>query len=158
MKLLFTYYLLLLCCFAGSGRAQMKADSAEKGILTVLAAQQQAWNDGDIAGYMEGYWKSDSLLFTSGGKTQRGWNATLAKYKKSYDTKEKMGALDFSNLEVNLLSDSSAWVFGHWKLMRAGDHPEGLFTLIFRKFSGGWKIVHDHTSMLTASEPGEEKK
>jgi ketosteroid isomerase-like protein len=122
-------------------------DSTEiRHVLRVISEQQKGWNEGDISGYMEGYWKSDSLLFTSGGNIQRGWKATQEKYIKSYDSKEKMGTLYFSNLEVTILSSSSAWVFGYWELKRKNDNPKGVFTLILRKFSDGWKIVHDHTS------------
>jgi ketosteroid isomerase-like protein len=117
-----------------------------KDVEAVLDSQAAAWNRGDIDGYMAGYWKSDSLLFTSGGNIQRGYRATLEKYKKSYSTKEKMGKLKFSQLEINLLSPEAAWVFGHWELIRKYDHPEGVFTLILRKFPEGWKIIHDHTS------------
>lgn len=117
----------------------------------MLELQLQAWNRGDIEGYMEGYWKTDSLLFTSSGKIQRGWNATFEKYKKSYYTKAKMGNLVFSNLAITLLFDESAWVFGYWELSREKDNPKGLFTLIFRKFATGWKIIHDHTSSQSAS-------
>lgn len=115
-------------------------------IKRMLTRQASDWNDGNIEKYMEGYWKSDSLLFTSGGNVRRGWKPTLEKYKKSYDSKEKMGALRFSDLDVNLLSPESAWVFGHWRLDRANDRPGGVFTLLLRKFPGGWKIIHDHTS------------
>ena len=115
-------------------------------IKSVLMKQQAAWNRGDIESYMRGYWKSDSLLFTSGGNIQRGWKATYEKYKKSYDTKAKMGKLDFSKLEINLLSEESAWIFGYWELKREKDNPKGVFTLILRKFKDGWKIIHDHTS------------
>lgn len=117
-----------------------------KNIEKILLNQAAAWNNGDIEGYMQGYWKSDSLLFTSGGNIQRGWNATMEKYKKSYNTKEKMGTLVFSDVEYHFLSPTSAWVLGHWKLTRENDTPRGVFTLIFRKFPDGWKIVHDHTS------------
>jgi ketosteroid isomerase-like protein len=95
---------------------------------------------------MEGYWKSDSLLFTSRGKIERGYRETLAKYQKSYPTKSLMGTLMFSGLDISLLSQDAAWVFGRWSLTREKDHPHGVFTLIFRKFPGGWKIIHDHTS------------
>ena len=117
-------------------------------IMTVLDSQAEAWNRGDIEGYMQGYWKSDSLIFTSGGNVQRGWQATLEKYKKSYGSKSKMGTLIFSDLEPLLLSPESACVFGRWELKRSSDHPHGVFTLILRKFSDGWKIVHDHTSSV----------
>ena len=118
----------------------------QKEIYSVLLQQQDAWNRSDIEGYMRGYWKSDSLLFTSGGNIQRGWKATYDKYKKSYDTKEKMGKLEFSKLEINLLSEESAWIFGNWELKREKENPKGVFTLILRKFKDEWKIIHDHTS------------
>ena len=118
-----------------------------KEIESILSAQASAWNRGDIEGYMQGYWKSESLLFTSGGNIQRGWQATLEKYTKAYSTKAKMGVLKFSQLEIDLLSPEAAWVFGHWKLEREKDHSGGVFTLILRKFSNGWKIIHDHTSV-----------
>ncbi len=116
-------------------------------IDSLLARQIAAWNRGDIEGYMEGYWQSDSLIFTSGGKIQRGWKATFEKYKKTYDTPAKMGKLEFSDVEIMSLSKKSAWVFGHWKLAREKDQPGGVFTLILRKFPVGWRIVHDHTSV-----------
>ena len=84
---------------------QKKSDSlATRQILSVLQQQADAWNRGDINGYMQGYWKSDSLLFTSGGNIQRGWQATFDKYNKSYDSKAKMGTLKFSQLEITILS------------------------------------------------------
>jgi ketosteroid isomerase-like protein len=121
-------------------------DIAKQQISSLLERQKDAWNNGDIKNYMNDYWKSDSLLFTSGGNIQQGWNATYEKYKKSYNSKEKMGELKFTELEIRLLSKESAWIFGRWELKREKDNPKGVFTLIFRKFKDGWKIIHDHTS------------
>ena len=135
---------LILVCALGS--AESTAQPAKE-ILAVLDSQVVSWNRGDIDGYMRGYWKSDSLLFTSGGKIQRGWNATLEKYRRAYSTKDLMGTLKFSQCEVSFLSADAAWVFGRWELVRTKNHPQGVFTLIVRKFFGGWKIVHDHTSV-----------
>ena len=144
-KKVYAITLVLLVGIFSVAFTQKPADS-KLDIESVLMKQQDAWNKGDIDGYMAGYWKSDSLLFTSGGNIQRGWQATYEKYKKSYDTKVKMGKLNFSNLEVKLLSSESAWVFGYWELTREKDNPKGVFTLILRKFKDGWKIIHDHTS------------
>lgn len=123
--------------------------SVQREIASVLTLQQDAWNAGNIAGYMEGYWESDSLLFTSGGSVRRGYRETFAKYKAKYATKDQMGTLSFSGLEYHRLSATSAWVFGSWALERAGDRPHGVFTLVLQKFFGHWKIVHDHTSSST---------
>ena len=139
--------LTLIILSAGRVGAGQAADSAAiAGIRSAIEIQTKAWNRGDIDGYMEYYWHSDSMLFTSGGQIRRGWQATLEKYRKSYNSREKMGALRFTGVDIHLLSPESAWVFGHWELKRKNDHPGGVFTLIFRKFSDGWKIIHDHTS------------
>lgn len=115
-------------------------------IRRVMNIQTAAWNRGDIEGFMDGYWKSENLVFVSGANITKGWQPTLDRYKKSYDSRAKMGALTFSDLEVEVLSKDSAVVLGSWSLQRAGDNPHGKFTLVFRRFKTGWKIVHDHTS------------
>ena len=121
--------------------------SEKEKIQNVLTLQSTAWNNGDIDGYMEGYWKSDSLVFTSGGNVTRGFDSTKTKYKRKYDTKEKMGTLLFSDLEISVLDENVAWVLGKWKLIRKEDEPNGVFTLVMKKFGSEWKIVHDHTSL-----------
>ena len=111
-----------------------------------MDAQTAAWNRGDVDGFMLGYWNSGDLVFVSGDGVTRGWQPTLDRYKKNYNSREKMGALKFSDLDINVISKNAAVVLGSWALTRANDNPKGKFTLIFRKLSGGWRIVHDHTS------------
>lgn len=117
-------------------------------ILQVIDRQQAAWNRGDLEAFMAGYWKSPDLTFYSGGKASQGWQDTLDGYKARYQGEgREMGKLEFSDLSVHFLDPNSAWVGGHWRLMMSkGDNPGGLFTLIFRRFPDGWKIIHDHTS------------
>jgi ketosteroid isomerase-like protein len=110
-----------------------------------MTAQSAAWNRGDIEGFMRGYWNSEKLVFV-GSRVTRGWQPTLDNYKRSYPTREAMGTLTFSELEVTVLSKDAAVVLGSWALQRANDNPKGKFTLIFRKFKDGWRIVHDHTT------------
>lgn len=115
-------------------------------IRRVMNEQTAAWNRGDIDGFMLGYWKSENLVFVSGANVTKGWQPTLDRYKKSYDSRAKMGVLTFSDLEVEVLSKDSAVVLGSWTLNREKDNPGGKFTLVFRRFKDGWKIIHDHTS------------
>ena len=115
-------------------------------IRAVLDAQVAAWNRGDIEGFMDGYWRSPETVFVSGDTVTHGWQTVLDRYKKGYSTREKMGTLVFSDLEIKLISKDAAIATGRWQLTRAGDTPHGRFTLIFRKTSQGWRIVHDHTS------------
>jgi ketosteroid isomerase-like protein len=115
-------------------------------IRAVLDAQVAAWNRGDIEGFMAGYWRSPETVFISGDTVTHGWQTVLDRYKKGYSTREKMGQLAFSELDIKLISKTAAVATGRWQLTRAGDTPHGRFTLIFRKTSEGWRIVHDHTS------------
>lgn len=126
--------------------AQTKNEKVSGEIKQVMDAQAKAWNAGDLEGFMQGYWKSEEMKFVSGDNVARGWQAALDRYKKSYDTKAKMGTLEFSDLQINLLSKDAAVVLGSWSVVNEKGNPKGKFTLIFRKFKDGWKIIHDHTS------------
>ncbi len=129
-----------------SAQSETQKTKAAAAIRSVMDEQAVAWNKGDIEGFMKGYWNSEKLVFVSGDKVTRGWQQTLDNYKKSYDSKAKMGTLTFSGLEVNVLSKDAAVVLGSWSLEREGDHPHGKFTLTFRKFKEDWRIIMDHTS------------
>lgn len=115
-------------------------------VRAVLDAQVAAWNRGDIEGFMDGYWRSSETVFISGDTVTHGWQTVLERYKKGYSTREKMGTLAFSDLEIKVISKDAAVVSGRWQLTRAADTPHGRFTLIFRRKAEGWRIVHDHTS------------
>jgi len=115
-------------------------------VRAVVEAQKDAWNRGDIEGFMDGYARSADTIFVSGDSVTRGWQTVHDRYQKNYNTREKMGTLTFSDLEVTVVSKDAAVMIGRWHLQRANDEPHGRFTLIFRKTKQGWKIVHDHTS------------
>ncbi len=120
--------------------------SQKKEILSVLQAQQKAWNAGDLNEFMKSYWKSDSLLFIGSHGPTYGWQKTLENYKKTYPNKEKMGTLEFSGIQVKMLDKNYAFVLGKWKLIRQNDSPNGVYTLIFKRFEDGWKIISDHSN------------
>jgi beta-aspartyl-peptidase (threonine type) len=116
-------------------------------IRAVLDAQVAAWNRGDLEGFMRGYWNSPELSFFSGGTRTRGWQGTMDRYQKKYRAEGKeMGSLAFSELEIDVLGPDSAVVRGRFRLKLSKEEPTGLFTLVFRRFPEGWRIVHDHTS------------
>ncbi|MFN2476773.1 MAG: nuclear transport factor 2 family protein [Chthoniobacterales bacterium] len=122
------------------------ADEAAKEIRAVLDAQASAWNRGDIDDYMNGYARGEATEFLGGDAITRGWQTVRDRYAKKYDSREKMGSLTFSEIEVQTISDDAALVIGRWELQRKEDQPHGRFTLLFRKLPEGWRIVHDHTS------------
>lgn len=115
-------------------------------VRAVLDAQREAWNRGDIEGYMNGYARSADTVFVSGDSVTHGWQTVLEGYRKRYNSREKMGTLTFSDLEIKPLATDAVAVIGSWRLKRASDEPHGKFTLIFRMTKQGWRIVHDHTS------------
>lgn len=115
-------------------------------IESILHTQQEAWNNGDLGKFMQFYWPSDKLTFSSKGTTTRGWPAIRDAYQQNYPTRETMGRLAFDHLEVTPLGSSAALVLGHWQLQRESNPIQGNFTLIFRKIGSRWLIVHDHTS------------
>jgi uncharacterized protein (TIGR02246 family) len=115
-------------------------------IQSVLSAQQDAWNRGDIDAFMNGYARSTSTVFVSEDEVRRGWETVRKRYQEKYSDRTKMGTLSFSEIEVTMLSPDAAAVLGGWRLKRANDEPHGRFTLVFKRLPEGWRIVHDHTS------------
>jgi ketosteroid isomerase-like protein len=120
-------------------------------IQSVLSAQQDAWNRGDIDAFMNGYARSTSTVFVSGDEVGRGWETVRDRYRVKYSDRAKMGTLSFSDTEVTMLSLDAAVVLGRWRLKRANDEPKGRFTLVFKRLPEGWRIVHDHTSSAPLS-------
>jgi beta-aspartyl-peptidase (threonine type) len=123
-------------------------------ILAVLRSQSAAWNRGDLEAFMDaGYWHSPELTFFSGGNVTKGYDATLAHYRKTYKAEgAQMGHLEFFQLETQPLGDGAQLARGHWKLTY-GAKPSvgGLFSLVLKRLPQGWRIVHDHTSVDTAA-------
>ena len=117
-----------------------------KSIRTVLIKQQECWNNGDLEGFMKGYWNSDKLIFTSlNHKPAYGWDNTLKRYKESYPDVSSMGEFKFQILDIELSSKKTAYVKGKWELIRIEDKPNGLFWLNLEKFDNNWLITKDST-------------
>ena len=119
-------------------------------ILAAMASQEKAWNNGDIDGFMQGYWKNDSLMFISGDHVSYGWQQVTDNYKAKYGSKELMGDLTFEIIRLEQLSSTAYVMIGSWKLDRhVGEENtviQGKYSLIWRLVDGNWVIVIDHTS------------
>ena len=118
----------------------------EASIRTVLNRQTAAWNKGDLPGYMQGYWHSDSLMFIGKSGIQWGWRKTLENYQKGYPDTASMGKLSFELLQVRRLSPYYFYIVGKWHLARSKGDIGGHFDLLFRRIKGRWLIVSDHSS------------
>ena len=143
-----TLWLLTIALALVPATPTRAADNDKAAVENVLRTQQAAWNRHDLEAFMAGYWKSPELTFFADAKENHGWQAAMDRYKATYDSPgHEMGTLEFSELRIEMLGVDSAFVRGSWHLtMSDGKTPHGLFTLVFRKFPDGWKIIHDHTS------------
>lgn len=127
---------------------ETQSGGAEADIRAVLNAQVEAWNRGDLEGYMAaGYWKSPDLTFIGGANEIRGYDGALERYRKAYQAPGKeMGHLDFPEMRVVMLGPDAALATGKFHLkMKDGREPSGRFTVILKKFPEGWRIIHDHS-------------
>ncbi|MGH9733165.1 MAG: YybH family protein [Candidatus Acidiferrales bacterium] len=131
------------------GKETGSPDEAQ--IQAVLNTQVAAWNRGDIDAFMKYYWQSDKTLFIGANGVTRGWQAVLDRYHRSYPNREAMGQLTFSDIDVEQDCPNAAIVIGEYHLHRQKDNPSGVFTLNFRKFADGWRIVVDHTTAFAAA-------
>jgi uncharacterized protein (TIGR02246 family) len=143
--------LIAFVLFIVASQVVLAADTAATAAArNVLAAQKEAWNRGDIDGFMQGYARSDAIRFAGGDKFNYGWQATLDSYRKGYPDAAAMGKLDFDLVEVRELTPDMVYVFGKWRLSRANEAadkaPHGLFTLIVERANGVWAVTRDHTS------------
>jgi ketosteroid isomerase-like protein len=143
MKFQFAFigFFVLFHCFVFSQSARNKQI-----ILNSVKAQESAWNDGNIEGYMAYYWNSDSLKFIGKAGITYGWKTTLDHYKKSYPDKTAMGKLIFAEIRMKKINCKMIMVTGSWKLERDKDNLSGYFSLLWKKIKGKWLIIADHTS------------
>lgn len=149
--------LIVVALLIGTANGQnWPAADADAAIRHVLQSQVDAWNRHDLDGFMAGYSRSPDLTFFSGTTETKGWEPTLARYRKNYQAEGRsMGTLSFSDLQVEVLGPNAAFVRGRFQLvMPDGKQPHGLFTLVFRKFPEGWRIIHDHTCADQSTSPG----
>lgn len=126
-----------------------KFASDSTAILDVLTMQYEAWNMGNIDGFMTGYWNSSKLSFIGSRGVTFGWDQTKQNYKKGYPDQDAMGQLSFDIIQLRSTGPSSAHLIGQFTLFRKTDKPTGYFSLVFEKIEGNWLITSD----MTASTP-----
>ena len=153
MRFIYTTIIALLFVSCISVKADVTTDQnsktlssnadAEAGIRLVMKAQETAWNNHDLEGFMQGYWKSDSLKFYGSNGLTKGWQNTLDNYKKGYPTKAESGTLNFVINDVSKIEGDNYWVMGEYHLKREIGDANGVFIIIFKKIHGEWKIVAD---------------
>ncbi len=136
--------LLLFFCLIITLNTVSQTEAADReAILSVLKTQENAWNQNDLDGFMQGYWKSDSLKFYGSKGVTKGWQKTLDNYKTRYPSKEYTGTLNFTIDAITKIEENSYYVMGQFHLVRDVGNANGVFLIIFRKIEGEWKIIAD---------------
>lgn len=137
VQILFIFLLIFSCTNPVSETEDIAA------IRSIIAEQEEAWSNHDLEGFMQGYWKSDSLTYYSGGKITQGWQTTLDNYKKKYPTVKEIGELSFQIDNINKINEDAYWVMGQYFLSREVGDTNGTFMIIFKRINGKWKIIGD---------------
>jgi len=154
VKWIFAVGLVASCfCLLLVGATQRRTAEERRNdeVLAVLTAQENAWNEGKVDAFLDGYWRSGELTFASSQGISRGFVAVRERYQKNYPDRQTMGKLDFSQLEVHGVGPDAALVLGHWHLTREKGDIGGVFSLVLQRFPEGWRIIHDHTSVVPIS-------
>ncbi len=136
---------ILIGCEAGGRMSSEYETSTMEEIGSAMKEQVESWNSGELAGFMKYYWHSEEMTFHGGKRRLQGWDTLNSMYIETYSG-EQRGILEFSGLEITVLSPESAYVLGDWKVELPDTVKQGKFTLIWRKMDVGWRIVHDHSS------------
>lgn len=140
--------LILSNCDNHLQKTSINSKELKQSINALMKEQEDSWNKGDLVGFMEHYWKSDSLQFIGKSGLNKGWKKTLSNYEKSYKSIEEMGTLKFNNKSIEILGEETIFVIGGWHLMRQdslGD-LQGMYSLIWQQKNGKWVITSDHSS------------
>lgn len=137
---------IILFVFVVISCSRINFDKDKGEIKAAMDKQSQCWSNGNIEGFMDGYWKSDSLRFLGRRGLTKGWQTTLDNYKKSYPDKQTMGKLKFTHISFEPLNDTQMFVVGKWALEREKDTLKGYYSLLWRKIDGRWKVIFDHTN------------
>jgi len=139
----FAFVIILFSCDTQQKTQEDTLGTAKTGILKVMNNQELAWNNQDLEGFMQGYWKSDSLKFYGSNGLTKGWKQTLSNYKKGYPTKAESGTLKFVINDISKIEGDNYWVMGEYHLKRQVGDANGVFIIIFKKIKSEWKIVAD---------------
>ncbi len=135
---LFVFFIGFICL------SQTETEANDKSaILAVLNEQSKAWSNHDLEGFMQGYWKSDSLKFFGKSGITYGWQNTLDRYKRGYPNKEHTGTLEFTITSISRIEENSYYVMGEFFLSRKVGNANGIFMIIFKRIDGEWKIIAD---------------
>jgi ketosteroid isomerase-like protein len=139
MKRIIPLFLILSMCGLVFG------DTASE-ITQLLKAQDEAWNRGDLDGFVAPYDASGELVFMS-SVIIRDPKDLKERYEKRYkDGQADFGKLTFSDLQVEELAPGLARAWGKWSVAQKDKTSSGYFTLILQKRNGQWRIIHDHSS------------
>jgi ketosteroid isomerase-like protein len=145
MRKISILFMIGFMTFLSCSLSKQDSESIQDILLSIIHRQQDAWNNHNLEAFMADYWQSKDLTFQSRDQRLYGWDTLLNRYQTNY-AGDKMGTLTFSDIRITVLSADSAYALGRWEVNQEDTTKNGVFTIIFKRFSSGWKIIHDHSS------------
>lgn len=132
---------------AASCAAPASAPDPTAEISAMLAHSAEAWNAGDLDGFMSDYANDSTTSFVAGGGPRYGYDWIRGSYAPRFEPGAERDSLRFENVVGRALGAGYAMATARFVLAR-GDSitASGPFTLVLQRIDGRWKILHDHTS------------
>ena len=131
--------------------------NVQRTVERMLEESAGEWNRGDLAGFMDDYAQSENTTYIGGGGLLAGYKAIRARYAPLFEPGAQRDSLRFEDVRVRRLAAVEAIATARWILHRGGTVTgSGPFTLVLRHTSGGWKIIHDHSSSDPSPPPPVE--
>ncbi len=116
-------------------------------VQAILEASADAWNRGDLEGFVSDYADDSTTTFVSGGRVRYGFDWIRGNYAPRFQPGALRDSLRFENVDARALGREYLLATARFVLFRADSvTASGPFTLVLRRIGGQWKIVHDHTA------------
>ena len=145
MKKLPLLLAIVLIAACNSTPADTTPPPSASQLIGVIQKSAEDWNKGDLAGFMDSYDDSATMMSHHG---LIGKDSMMIHYKETYF---KAGAarqqLSFDAFHLEPLAGNYVLLTGRFTL-NGNNLPtlSGWFSLVCVKRNNGWKILHDHTS------------
>lgn len=116
-------------------------------VQAMLAASADAWNRGDLDGFVSDYRRDSATSFVAAGRVHRGHDWIRGHYAPRFAPGAARDSLRFESVAARALGGEHALATARYVLFRDGAvTSSGPFSLVLQRSDGGWTIIHDHTS------------
>ena len=136
------------------GQEDAGADFAAH-VEEILQLSADAWNAGDLDGFMVHYERAASTTYIGSDGLLVGFDAIRDRYAPGFEPGAERDSLRFESIRARPLDQLFGVATARYVLHRDGQTiSTGPFTLVLRQVEGVWKIIHDQSA---ADPPAEEE-